>query len=271
MSSRGLAAVVDPRRPPAHALLVDLARVHRAARVLAADVEPVRARGREADELVVPVDRPEDGRIVQVRAGHVRVVHVEDVTGPKRLPAEHLRGELHADLEVAEEQRQPERLAEHVAVLVEDRDRAVLALVDDRRVRAADQGCVHVLCAGDERVANDLGRDRIGARRASGGFTDGHFVSSLSLALVITMLPCSSSAATCPGGTSVVELCSSITTGPSWRLPNASRSRSSTGVSCSTPANTTVRGTEQRLGLRRPVRGTGWRRLRSGPSPPGAG
>ena len=63
-----LAAVVDPRRRPAHPLLVDLARVHRPAGVLAADVEPVRARRGEADEPVVPVDRAEDGRIVQVRA-----------------------------------------------------------------------------------------------------------------------------------------------------------------------------------------------------------
>src|SRR5262245_24972145 len=61
------------------------------------------------------------------------------------------------------------------------------------------------------------------------------------LTLVMTMLPCSSSEAALPGGTSVVELCSSITTGPANELSPGSRSRSRTGVSCSTPAKTICR------------------------------
>ncbi len=66
----------------------------------------MRARRREADQLVSPVDRPEDGRVVQMRSGHVGVVHVEDIPRPERLPAEHLRRELDADLEIAEEKRE---------------------------------------------------------------------------------------------------------------------------------------------------------------------
>src|SRR6185437_2152865 len=150
--------------------------------------------------------------------------------GAERIPPEHLGCELHTDLEVPEEERKSERLPEDVAVLVENRDGAVLTLVDDRCVRAADQRRVHVLRAGDERVPDDLGRDRIGAHR-----------SVLRHARVITRLPSPSSAATCPGGTTIVELSSSITAGPAWRAPGERRCRSSTGVSWRSPPNTTVR------------------------------
>src|SRR5262249_2885592 len=114
------------------------------------------------------------------------------------------------DLEVAEEERQPERLAEHVPVLVEDRDRAVLALVDDRGVGAADQRGVHVLRAGDEGVPDDLGRDRVDD--AGLGSRDG--LGHAAPPFVISMFPWSSMRARWPGGTTVVELSSSITAGP---------------------------------------------------------
>ena len=114
MTSRRLAAALDDlRRAEPEALLEDLGRVHRRAGVLRADVEPVRARGGEADELAVVEDRPEDRDVVQVGAGEVRVVHDPDVAGLPGLAAVHLLGHARADLEVAEEDRQPGRLAEH--------------------------------------------------------------------------------------------------------------------------------------------------------------
>ena len=78
-----------------------------------------------------------------------------------------------ADLEVAEEDRQPRRLPEHAVVGVEQRDRAVLQLVDDPRVRRADQRRVHLVGGGVERVADHLGGDRVdGGRWPSGLLSD---------------------------------------------------------------------------------------------------
>ena len=64
---------------------------------------------------------------------------IQTSPGSPRLAAVHLLGQARADLEVAEEDRQARRLAEDAVVGVEQRDRAVLHLVDDRRVRRADQ------------------------------------------------------------------------------------------------------------------------------------
>ena len=55
----------------------------------------------------------------------------------------------------------PERLAEYFAVFIQERHRAVLALVDDGRVGRANQGGVHILGTGDEEVSDDLGGDGI--------------------------------------------------------------------------------------------------------------
>ena len=75
-----------------------------------------------------------------------------------------------ADLEVAEEEREAERLTEHAVVGVEEGDGAVLALVDDGRVRGPDQGRVHVMGGRDEGVADDLGRDRIDTDSGCNGY-----------------------------------------------------------------------------------------------------
>ena len=160
-----LVAGDDLGRSPADALLVDVGRVHRHAGVLAADVEPVRAGGGEADQLAVDEDRAEDRGVVEVRALQVGVVHVEDVARLVDVDAERLGGELDADLEVAHEQGHAGGLTEDVGVLVEEGDGAVEPFVDDGGVGRAEEGRVHVLGAGQEEVADDLGRNWIGGCR----------------------------------------------------------------------------------------------------------
>ena len=95
-------------------------------RVLRADVEPVRARREKPTSSSVVEDRPEDRHVVEVRAGQVRVVHEPDVARLATRRGRTLLGELGADLEVAEEDRQAGRLAEDAVLRVEERDRAVL-------------------------------------------------------------------------------------------------------------------------------------------------
>src|SRR5215217_6987771 len=210
-----LVAGVNLRRCPAEALLVDLGGVHRGAWILRPHVEPVRPGRRETDELIVVEDWGEDRRVVEVRPLHVGVVHVEDVAGLEDLASELLDGELHADLEVAEEDGEAGGLAENFTVLVQKRHRAVLPLVDDRGVGRADHGGVHVLGAGDEEVPDDLGRYGIGLSRR---------LCHAQLPSMIT-LPSSSTLASHPGGTTVVAVSSSITSGPATSAPAGSWSR----------------------------------------------
>ena len=69
--------------------------------------------------------------------------------------------EAGADLEVAEEDRKAGGLTEHAVLVVEQRHRAVLHLVDHGRVCRADQRGVHLVSGRRERAADDLGGDRI--------------------------------------------------------------------------------------------------------------
>ena len=163
---------VGPSRMPSWKMLVESIGPPGSLR---ADVEPVGAARGEADELVAAEDRPEDRHVVEVGAGQVGVVHDPDVARTPRLAAVHLLRQARADLEVAEEDRQAGRLPEDAVVGVEQRDRAVLHLVDDRRVRRADEGRVHLVGGGRERAADDLGGDRVddrGSHHASSPVVD---------------------------------------------------------------------------------------------------
>ena len=151
------AVVVELGGAPAHAFLVDLHRVHGSARVLGAHVQPVCAGRGETDPLAAPEDGHDHRGIVQVRTGHVRVVHVEDIAVREVAPAVPVGDELYADFEVSQEQRQPGRLAQNVGLGVQKGNGAVFSLVDDGRERAAYQRRVHVVGNGVERIANDLG------------------------------------------------------------------------------------------------------------------
>src|SRR5215213_1544673 len=154
-------ALDDLCGPEPDSLLEDFRRVHRAARVLGADVEPVRAAGGEPDQVAADEDRPERRHIVEVRAGHVRVVHDPDVVGLPAVASVLPLGQPGADLEVAQEDRQAGRLTEHPVLGVEQRHRAVLHLVDDRRVGRTDQRGVHLVGRRREGAADDLGCDRV--------------------------------------------------------------------------------------------------------------
>ena len=80
---------VEPDARELEALLVDLRRVRRdAARHLAADLDPVRDRHGERDELPAMEDRPDEAHVARVRPALVRVVGHVDVPGAHRLEAE---------------------------------------------------------------------------------------------------------------------------------------------------------------------------------------
>src|SRR5262249_34229788 len=180
--------------------------------------EPWGGGAGEGGGAVRAVHRRKERGGVEVGAGHVGVVHVEDVARLERLPAETLRGQLDAGFEVAEEERHAQRLPEHVGLGVEQCDGTILALIDDGRVGAADQRRVHVLRAGDESVPDDLRRDRVG-----GGHHD-------AASRAMTMLRCSSMVACQPAGTTVVAVSSSMMRGPWCWAPGASRSRTKMAV-----------------------------------------
>jgi hypothetical protein len=94
-------------------------------------------------------------------AALVGVVADEDVAGADRLLGEappHVRQE--GD-EAAEVHRDVLGLAQRVAAPVEERGRAVAALLDVGRVAGADQRLAHLLDDRGERAADDLDGDRV--------------------------------------------------------------------------------------------------------------
>ena len=101
---------------------------------------------------------------------------------------------------------------------VEQRHRAVLHLVDDRRVGRADQGRVHLVRGGGERAADDLGRDRVDLHGRSSPFTAPFRPRS-------TSEPKGSTRSVAPGGTTVVAVGSETIAGPSTTLPTGRSSR----------------------------------------------
>src|SRR5919109_1156584 len=114
LGERGVRGVVwgTAGRPEPQALLVDLSRVHRHPRVLGPDVEPVGPRGGEGDPRPSVEDRREHGHVVEVGAGDVWVVQDPDVALAPDLGPEASLGGSGARLQVAEEERDPKRLAE---------------------------------------------------------------------------------------------------------------------------------------------------------------
>ena len=150
----------DAGRPETQPFLIDIRGPHDRAGVDGADVVPVRARGTEANQLAVEKDRPDRRHVMQVRALHVTVVHDEDVAlGDVVVVIVHHMVDIGIDR--TDEERYAARLTQHIAVRVEERDGAVPALVDDRRVGGTPQRGVHVLRAGNNEVAHDLGRDGV--------------------------------------------------------------------------------------------------------------
>jgi hypothetical protein len=184
--------VREPQRRDHEALLVQLARAGGEARRLhAADIRMVRARDGVA-EL-----RARDERDVrQVRTAGKWIVEDEDVADAR--PAGHHcgdrvrhRAEVHGDVL---------GLRDHPPLLVEERCRAVAALLDIGRKGRADQDDAHLLGDRAKRGADHLERD---------GYINSHHVR------LSTSVPCASVSPRQPAGTQQVAPGSSTSRGPS--------------------------------------------------------
>ena len=143
--------VRQPDRRDDQAFLVQVGRARGQARRLhAADVRVVRARDREADL------RAGDERDVgKMRAAGERVVDDEDLAGRGLALAHGGDGLRHR----AEMYRDVLGLGDHPAVAVEERGRAVAALLDVRGEGGADERRAHLLRDRAERAAEDLELD----------------------------------------------------------------------------------------------------------------
>src|SRR5215468_7021790 len=161
------------------------------------------------------------------------------------VPPEHL---THHPEERAEVQWNVLGLGNDLALPIEDRRRAVPALLDVARIGRANEGHPHLFCDGHEGGAQDLEGDAV------------HH------AAPIMRNPCSSTTARWPGSTSVVLSNCSITAGPSTSFPARSRGRSYTRHSTRPPASSksTARDPLAAAWASRPPPGSGTRRGRSG-------
>src|SRR5439155_17699688 len=121
-------------------------------------------------------------------------------------------------------------LHDRVAVRVAERRREI-ARVEDERVAGAQDLLGHLVDGRDERVLQHLERDRV--ERVGAGLLRRHEP----LPTWIRMFSHSSTSASRPGGTSVVESSWSMTAGPSILVPAASSSRRKTGVSTGSSAS----------------------------------
>src|SRR5581483_8197053 len=196
----------DPRGAEPQPFLENRGGVRDGSGVLSSYVEPVRARGGKAGKFALIEDRGEDGLVWKMRAGEIGVVHDPDVTRLPYVAAEPFFGELGTDLEVSEEERNAEGLAEYGVIAIEKSDRAVFHPVDDGRIRRPDQRRAHVMSRGDEGVADDFSRDGIDTDSCA----DRHDLPpSLS-----RIDPNGSISALVPGGTTVVAVGSSMIAGP---------------------------------------------------------
>ncbi len=117
-------------------------------------------------------------------------------------------------------------LRDHLALGVEDRAREVEPFVEERRVRRVAHRDAHLAGGRDEVVVDDLERDLVDVGRRSGSSVAPAPPASRRPAGVRIRLPYGSTSTRCPGRTSVVDIASSITAGPS-RL--AARAAASSG------------------------------------------
>lgn len=187
-----------------------------AARHAATDVGMVRNGQREGHRLsinedwrgrraIVEMGNPDNIRIV----GEKHVARLEDVD---RKPFEQRGNEFERRAEVCRRMgRDRQRAALHVA----QSRRTVGALLDVRRIRAADEACAHFRSRRLERAGDDL--DPRLAWPAT------HCADP---ALVRRRLPLGSASALKPAGTIVVVSICSMIAGPAMQWPGASEERS---------------------------------------------
>ena len=125
----------------------------------AADVEHVRRRAGEADQLALVEDRDHDRHVRRVRGAAVGVV-VEDDVALVDVVAEDRDHVLDDLRHRAHEHRRRVRLGQLVALRVEDAGAEVLGLADDRRVGHAVEDAGHLLGDGGEGAADHAHEDR---------------------------------------------------------------------------------------------------------------
>ena len=165
IASSSSPAAVEPDARELEALLVDLRRVRRdAARHLAADLDPVRDRHRERDELLAVEDRPDEAHVARVRAALVRVVGHVDVPGPHRLEAELADRRLDLRPERPREEGQPVRLRHDLRAPVGDAAGEVEHLVHDRAHARPREHDRHLVRGRVELVLQDLQREGVRCR-----------------------------------------------------------------------------------------------------------
>ena len=208
------APVPDPDRRDPQPLAEVVARgdVERAGDA-AAHVGPMAARLRVGDHLVADEDRPDDARVVEVRAARVGVVDQEHVAGMDvaRELLDHglrrvvQRADVDGDVLIALHDRVAARIAQR---------RGEVARIDDEGVAGAQDLLAHLVDRVDERVLQHLEGDRVercdparGRRRRRGA----HVPASSSC---MRMLSHSSTSARQPGGTTTVESSCSTIAGP---------------------------------------------------------
>src|SRR5664280_1692324 len=190
-------------------------------------------RGHAADVGVVRPgdgigdDRPTDGHradqrdIGEVRAAGVRVVEDPHVARP-RVAGHHRRDRLRHRTEMDGDVF---GLRDHPARAVEERRRAVPALLDVRGVGAADQHRTHLLGDAREAASEDRQGDRVERHRRRSR----------------TSVPTSSTAPAQPGRTRHVASGKATTAGPSTGEPRPIRARSRTTASTRPPSSSTSR------------------------------
>ena len=135
----------------------------------AADIDPMRAVGGEADQLAVMEARRIDHDVVEMLAADVALVHHHDVAGLEAVEAVARDAVFDRDAEIGEEDRQAAAVLRDHARLRVDQPAAIVAhLVDHHVVGGLAQRIRHLVRIGDDGVAHDLDRDRMGFVAAHG-------------------------------------------------------------------------------------------------------
>ena len=209
----GLAAGDESDRRESEPLLIDFARAggHAAGRH-PAHVGVVRPRDGVAEHLAVDRERRDHRHVGQVRPALEGVVEDEHVARFRVVVEDRVNGLGHR----AEVDRDVFGLRDEAAVGVEQRRRAVAALLDVRRVRRGDEHLSHLLGDALELVAHDFERHGV----------DLGVAHSPSPPLVRTSVPSAPTVPPHAGGTTTVLSCCSRMAGPSTVVPAPRPSRS---------------------------------------------
>ena len=155
------ALVVELHRRDAQPLGIDLGRV-RGVRAgdPAADIGVVADRAGEGETLALVKQRLEDEDVGQVHAAVERVVHDEDVAGRHVVP-EVAHDRLHGGRHRAEMARQGQALGREPAVGVGEARRIVHVVLEHARIGRPEHGKRHLVGDREDRVLEQLERDRV--------------------------------------------------------------------------------------------------------------